>query len=93
MNKALRDAVREALRGVMDPELDRSLVDLGLIYAVEADAAGSVRVDMTTTTRGCPLAGVLKEMVAINAAAVPGVASVEVNLVYEPAWSPAMILP
>ncbi len=91
MTAPLQEAVRAALRSVIDPELGRDLVELGLIYATEIDAAGAVRVDMTTTTRGCPLAGLLKEMAATSVAAVDGVTSVEIRLVYEPAWSPAMI--
>ena len=46
---------------------------------------------MTTTTRGCPLVGFLKDAVAIAAGAVEGVTSVVVTLTYEPAWDPAMI--
>jgi metal-sulfur cluster biosynthetic enzyme len=46
---------------------------------------------MTTTTRGCPLAGFLKEAVAAAAGAISGVTSVAVTLTYEPAWEPAMI--
>ncbi|WP_377843958.1 metal-sulfur cluster assembly factor [Bosea sp. UC22_33] len=91
MSVNLERLVEIALRDVLDPEMGRSVVDLGLIYAIEAAPGGSVAITMTTTTRGCPLAGFLKEAVAMAAGAVEGVRDVGVTLTYEPAWVPAMI--
>ena len=82
------DTVREALREVIDPELGESLVDLGLIYDIRIDGS-RVNVDLTLTTPGCPLHA------SLHAAAeravrlmVPGVEEVQVNLVFEPRWTP-----
>ena len=82
------DTVREALREVIDPELGESLVDLGLIYAIRIDGS-RVNVDLTLTTPSCPLHA------SLHAAAeravrlmVPGVEEVQVNLVFEPRWTP-----
>ena len=82
------DAVREALREVIDPELGESLVELGLIYGIHVDG-GRVKVDLTLTTPSCPLHA------SLHAAAerairlmVPGVEEVHVNLVFEPRWTP-----
>ena len=61
---ALERLVEIALRDVLDPEMGRSVVDLGLIYAIAAAPGGAITITMTTTTRGCPLAGFLKEAVA-----------------------------
>lgn len=91
MSAKLERLVEIALRGVLDPEIGRSVVDLGLIYAIVAAPDGSVAIAMTTTTRGCPLARFLKGAVAMAAGAVEGVAAVTVTLTYEPAWEPAMI--
>ena len=91
MSVKLERLVEIALRDVLDPEMGRSVVDLGLIYAIEAVPDGSVAITMTTTTRGCPLAGFLKEAVAMAAGAVEDVRAVAVTLTYEPAWEPAMI--
>ena len=91
MSAHLERLVEIALRDVLDPEIGRSVVDLGLIYAIEAAPDGAVAITMTTTTRGCPLVGVLKDAVAIAAGAVEGVTSVVVTLTYEPAWEPVMI--
>ncbi|WP_332680747.1 metal-sulfur cluster assembly factor [Bosea sp. (in: a-proteobacteria)] len=91
MSAALERLVEIALRDVLDPEMGKSVVDLGLIYAIAATPEGAVAVTMTTTTRGCPLAGFLKEAVAAAAGSVNGVTAVTVTLSYEPAWEPAMI--
>lgn len=91
MSAKLERLVEIALRDVLDPEIGRSVVDLGLIYAIAAAPDGSVAITMTTTTRGCPLAGFLKEAAAMAAGAVEGVTAVTVTLTYEPAWEPAMI--
>ncbi|SDH08113.1 metal-sulfur cluster assembly factor [Bosea robiniae] len=91
MSAHLERLVGIALRDVLDPEIGRSVVDLGLIYAITAAPDGAVTITMTTTTRGCPLAGFLKEAVAMAAGAVEGVVAVTVTLTYEPAWEPTMI--
>lgn len=91
MSAPLERLVEIALRDVLDPEMGRSVVDLGLIYDITATPEGAVAITMTTTTRGCPLAGFLKEAVAAAAGAINGITSVDVALTYEPAWEPAMI--
>jgi metal-sulfur cluster biosynthetic enzyme len=86
----LADRVREALRVVIDPELGYNIVDLGLVYEVAVEG-GNVTVAMTTTTRGCPATGFLKDGARDSAAAVPGVDRVDVDLTYDPPWSPQMM--
>ena len=83
-----REAITEALRGVFDPELGMSVVDLGLIYGVAIDG-GRVRVTMTLTTRGCPLHDAMGDWVREAAAKVPGVTDVEVAITFDPPWTPA----
>lgn len=82
-----REQVTEALREVFDPELGMSVVDLGLIYGVEVDAS-RVRVEMTLTTRGCPLHDSMTEWVRQAVGRVPGVVDVAVVLTFEPPWTP-----
>jgi metal-sulfur cluster biosynthetic enzyme len=82
------EAVREALRQVEDPEAGMNIVDLGLVYLVEA-APGAVRVDMTMTTAACPMAEmIVGEAHDAIAAIVPAETSVEVRLVWDPPWTP-----
>ncbi len=90
-NEHLREAVLQSLRMVIDPELGESLVDLGLIYSVAADDHGAVRIEMSTTTKGCPATSYLQDAVHSAAWIVPGVESVDVRLTYDPRWSPDMI--
>ncbi len=85
------DAAWEALRGVYDPELYLDVVSLGLVYDVRAEA-GNLVVEMTMTTPGCPASEVLPEMArAAILDAVDAAFEVEVRVVWDPPWSPAMI--
>jgi len=82
------DEITEALRTVEDPEAGMSIVDLGLVYAIEQTAQG-VRVDMTLTSPSCPLGPYLvDEVIAAVRSVVPGVPDVRVELVWEPPWTP-----
>lgn len=73
------------LKKVMDPELFIDIVSLGLIYKVEVEES-KVRVTMTLTTPGCPLAPIIDQMVR-DALAPLGVDKIELILVWEPAWT------
>ncbi|MBP2234930.1 metal-sulfur cluster biosynthetic enzyme [Sinorhizobium kostiense] len=90
-NETMCDAIRDALRMIIDPELGRNIVELGLIYDVSVEDGGIAHVTMTTTTRGCPASEYLKEAVRNCVWYVPGVEYAEVRLTYEPAWTPAMM--
>ena len=83
------EAVIEALKDIYDPEIPVNIYDLGLIYNVEVDDGGSAVVTMTLTTPHCPVAESMPQEVELRVEAVPGVRDAEVNLVWEPAWSPA----
>lgn len=88
MNTELRAAVIDALRGVYDPEIPVNIHDLGLIYALEIDeGAGRVRVLMTLTAPGCPVAQTFPQTVETAVRTVPGVNEAEVELVWEPPWT------
>lgn len=81
----------EALRYVMDPELHVNIVDLGLVYEVDWDKEGTVNVQMTLTTPGCPVGGVIIEAVGKIAGQIPGVTGVNVDLTFDPPWTPDRI--
>ena len=82
-----QDAIVDALRGVVDPELNVNIVDLGLVYTVQS-RDDEVDVEMTLTTPNCPAAAEMPQMVENAVASVPGVGQVNVNIVWEPAWTP-----
>jgi len=85
---AEREAVIEALRTVHDPEIPVNIYDLGLIYDLALETDGKVRIGMTLTAPACPVAGEMPQWVAEAVAAVDGVGEVEVDLVWDPPWSP-----
>lgn len=84
---ALRAAALAALREVLDPEVGINIVDLGLVYALEV-VAGEAHVCLTMTTAACPLAEHLSRDAGARLEALPGLATVTVELVWTPAWTP-----
>src|SRR4029079_1518237 len=82
------DALFEALRGVVDPEAGMNIVDLGLVYGIDVEPE-TVHVAMTMTTAACPMADMIVDQVrdAIAAATPPGT-RVDVELVWDPPWTP-----
>ena len=86
----MEDKVWEALKTVLDPELGMSIVDLGLIYTVEiiGDAAN---ITMTLTSPGCPLAPLIDEMVRKAVSGVRGVKKINLEIVWDPPWSPELM--
>ncbi len=82
------DAVREALRQVDDPEVGMNIVDLGLVYGIEIGEK-SVHVEMTMTTAACPMADLITDNARrVIAAITPPDAAIDVELVWEPPWTP-----
>jgi metal-sulfur cluster biosynthetic enzyme/Fe-S cluster assembly iron-binding protein IscA len=81
-------AARAALKKVYDPEIPMNIVDLGLVYALELSPEGVAKVRITLTTPGCPVIDMLLDQVRGAVAALPGVASVDVDVVWDPPWSP-----
>ena len=82
-----RDDVFEALRSVEDPELGMDIVELGLLYDVEVDGP-KVKVIHTLTSMGCPVGPMIQENIDEIARAMPDVEDVEVELTWDPPWSP-----
>jgi FeS assembly SUF system protein len=83
---ALTPDIVKALSTVYDPEIPVNIYDLGLIYDIVIDASNAVGVRMTLTAPACPAAQFLPEQVRAAAASVPGVASVVVDVVWDPPW-------
>jgi FeS assembly SUF system protein len=87
LETGLEEEILDAIRTVQDPEIPVNLVDLGLIYELNVDELGIVRLAMTLTSPGCPVAGQLPQQVQQAVAMVPGVAAVVVALVWDPPWT------
>lgn len=89
----IKEKVLEALKSVYDPELNINVVDLGLIYNVEVTDEADVKVTMTLTTPGCPLHDSITTGVRYSVQGIEETRNVDVNLVWEPAWSPEKMTP
>jgi FeS assembly SUF system protein len=79
------------LKNIYDPEIPVNIYDLGLIYEIDFDPSGEATIRMTLTAPNCPMADMLVEDVNVQVGKVKGVASVNVILVFEPAWDKSMM--
>ena len=84
------DRVRSCLENVIDPELGINVVDLGLIYNIQIEE-NKISVDMTLTSQGCPMAGVLAGSVEQAVREAFEEVDVEVSLVWDPPWTPDLL--
>ena len=87
----LKDLIVEQLKTVFDPEIPVNIYEMGLIYDIDVDLDGSTRIRMTLTTPMCPAAEELPPEVEGKARSVEGVTSVQLDLVWEPPWTPNMM--
>jgi metal-sulfur cluster biosynthetic enzyme len=87
----LKEKIREQLKTVLDPELGINVVDLGLIYDIDIEEPSKVTVTMTLTTPGCPLHDSITSGVKYALEAMEEIRDVQVNLVWQPAWTPEMM--
>jgi FeS assembly SUF system protein len=87
----LEDRVLTVLRTIYDPEIPVDIYEVGLIYDIDAGPAGDVAIRMTLTSPMCPVAESLPVEVETKVKALPGVASVKVEIVWEPPWGPEMM--
>ena len=77
-----------ALKTVYDPEIPADIYELGLIYRIDIEDDRTVRIDMTLTAPGCPVAGEMPGWVQNAVASVEGVMDVDVNMTFDPPWTP-----
>lgn len=85
------EALTNALRAVIDPEIGYNIVDLGLVYEVTKPQRGQVHVLMTLTSVGCPLTEIIHQQCSVIMGAMPGVDVVDVEFTFTPPWSTDMI--
>ncbi|MCH7994856.1 MAG: DUF59 domain-containing protein [Planctomycetes bacterium] len=86
-DEQLRKDIVRALRTVHDPEIPVNIYDLGLVYNIEFDDAGSVQILMTLTSPACPVAGMLVTQVENKVKTVEAVSDAHVELVWDPPWT------
>jgi FeS assembly SUF system protein len=88
---SIREKIIEELHTVYDPEIPVDIFALGLIYEVRVEEKGVVKIQMTLTSPMCPAAEMLPPEVETKARGVEGVSSVELDLVWDPPWTPDMM--
>lgn len=86
---ALTDKLVEKLKSVFDPEIPVDIYELGLIYKVDVSDDYEVKIDMTLTAPGCPVAGEMPGWVEDAVMEIPGLKSCSVDLVFDPPWDPS----
>jgi FeS assembly SUF system protein len=84
----ITDDIVSALKTVYDPEIPADIYELGLIYKIDIEDDRSVKIKMTLTAPGCPVAGEMPGWVQNAVSTVEGVSDVEVDMVFDPPWSP-----
>src|SRR5690606_31944194 len=84
----LTDDIIGALKTVYDPEIPSDIFELGLIYKVDIEDDRMVKIVMTLTAPGCPVAGEMPGWVENAVGAVEGVSGVEVSMTFDPPWTP-----
>jgi metal-sulfur cluster biosynthetic enzyme len=87
------EQVRDALRAVKDPELNLNVVDLGLVYEIDVREGGEVHVEMTLTSPGCPAGPEMLSEAQSALRSLEGVTKADVELVWEPYWTPEKMDP
>jgi len=83
--------VIEALHQCNDPELGANIVDIGLIYGVHIASGKEIKVTLTMTSPMCPVTSIILADVQLRIEAIPGVEHVDLDLVWDPLWSPDMM--
>lgn len=83
----IKKEILEALENVIDPELGIDVINLGLVYQIDLDDAGTCKILMTLTVVGCPLSQELQNMIETELKNVSEVKNVEIELTFDPPWS------
>jgi FeS assembly SUF system protein len=93
MNEFLKieEDIVKMLKTVYDPEIPVNIYDLGLIYKVDVDDGGNVKIEMTLTAPNCPAADFILEDVKMKIESIEGVKSVDVDIVFDPPWDKDMM--
>ena len=91
VSHTLYEPVVEAIRTVYDPEIPVNIYELGLIYTIDISEENDVKVIMTLTAPGCPVAGEMPGWIVDAVEPVAGVKSVDIDLTFEPPWGMEMM--
>lgn len=88
---AIEEKIVTMLKTVYDPEIPVDIYNLGLIYAIDLDDDGNLKIDMTLTAPSCPAADFLVDDARIKLESIEGIKSVDIRIVFEPEWTKDMM--
>ena len=86
-----KEQIVEALKECKDPELDANIVDIGLLYGISIDSSNNIKLTLTMTSPMCPVTSIILADVQLRLEKLEGVGKVEMDLVWDPLWSPDMM--
>ncbi len=86
-----KNEIVQALSMCQDPELGANIVDIGLIQGINVTEGNDVKVTMTMTSAMCPVTSIILADVQLRLEALPGIGKVDVDLVWDPMWTPEMM--
>ena len=86
-----KEQIVEALKECKDPELDANIVDIGLLYGISIDQSNNIKLTLTMTSPMCPVTSIILADVQLRLEKLEGVGKVEMDLVWDPLWSPDMM--
>lgn len=87
----IEEKIVTMLKTVYDPEIPVDIYNLGLIYGIDLDDDGNLKIDMTLTAPNCPAADFLVDDARIKLESIEGVKSVDIRIVFEPEWNKDMM--
>lgn len=87
----IEEKIVTMLKTVYDPEIPVDIYNLGLIYAIDLDDDGHLKIDMTLTAPNCPAADFLVDDARIKLESIEGIKSVDIRIVFEPEWNKEMM--
>ena len=87
----IEENIVKMLKTVFDPEIPVDIYSLGLVYGIDVDDAGMVKIEMTLTAPNCPASDFIMEDIRMKVESVDGVKGVDVQLVFEPEWTQDMM--
>jgi len=91
MHRITIKEVIDKLKECTDPEVGINIVDLGLIYGIQIDESNNIKLKMTMTSPMCPVTSIILADAQLRLESIPDVGKIEIELVWEPLWSPDMI--
>jgi len=91
MHRITIKEVIDKLKECTDPEVGINIVDLGLIYGIQIDESNNIKLKMTMTSPMCPVTSIILADAQLRLESMPDVGKIEIELVWEPLWSPDMI--